>query len=461
VSHAEEVERLTLEIARSPEHASHSIDTTVLRAAALLHDVGYAKADASWSPGKAEHLREGVRIAQEVLRNVPPFGDDLRRLDQVCHLILRHDSTNYSFPILHRGGRTATPAGVTDTSYPSEYSQQERQQIQSSLLILQEADSRTGTGREGAQRTLEYSLSRGVPPFAKGNPLDAWMWEESVVGNVRLAAKRAILDAHTLKGKDYAWQGYLDADEVVKGFCEEKNVAYREELCLGDLQDRSRSVANPTISIERVQTWEELVSTLRWTRLYGDPLQFPYASARIEYQLVEIDRLSALSLYVLTDQIGLHEQLRRSFLSSYALDPLDLSGIVDLRRGTHLFRIAPPIVEVYTETEGDIKGEIWALVDGLHRCALARKLGLPHISAVVIFDAPKRFPLVPLPLRWEQVQERADVPEPIAKRKFRYPSLGSFPEIPWSSVKITKDNYLYFFYRDLSRLGSSGIRKGR
>lgn len=200
---------------------------------------------------------------------------------------------------------------------------------------------------------------------------------------------------------------------------------------------------------------------MKWTRLNGDPLQFPYADARIENQLVDIDRLSPLSLYVVTDQLRLHEQLRTSYLTNYALDLLELSGIVHVRRGTDVFRIAPPIVEVYTETEGDINGEIWALVDGLHRCMLARKLGLACIRAVVIFNVPKRFPLVPLPLSWEEVGARADVPEPIAKRKFRYPSLGSFPEIPWSSVKITKDNYLYFFYRDLSPLGSSGIRRAR
>ena len=207
LKHARKVEQLALDTAREPEFTHSPLDAAVLSVAALLHDSGHTRATSSWSSDRVEHIKEGVCIAQEVLRAVAPFDTDPNRLRQVCYLIVHHDQTNYSFPIKTRGGKPAIPFSFREQAEWPYVLSEEDESIHATLAILKEADALTATGAKGAKRTLEYSLARGIPLFAAGNPLNAWMWEESAVGNIRLAAKRAWLDAFTARGKDIAWEG--------------------------------------------------------------------------------------------------------------------------------------------------------------------------------------------------------------------------------------------------------------
>lgn len=459
LEHALNVERLALEISQEPDFADISLDPIVLSAAALLHDAGHTRALPSWSSDRIEHIEESVDIAQEVLTAVPPFDTDPDKLRQVCYLIRHHDQTNYSFPVSTRDGKPAIsilPQSQNGWPYilPAE-----QKSIGAMLAVLNEADAHTATGTEGAKRTLNYSLSRGIPLFAAGNPLNAWMWEESAVGNIRLAARRALLDAFTKRGREIAWQGYLEAEDVIKAITEENGVEYQREVHFADLRGVSRSYDDSGFRIDRVSSWGELVDVLRHIELQGDRNIHPYQEATIENKLVEIDCLSPLAYYALTSQLEIGKQLYQRFLTHYAVDPLDLSGTVRLINRER--PIAPPIVEVYTEDRGPYRGkQIWALVDGLHRCLNAKQSGLSRIRAIVISNVPKHLPLVPLPLLWKDVEIIDQVPDNAKKRDFRFPGLESFPDISgFSSVQVTAQSCPYFFYRDLSPLGSSGIRK--
>lgn len=462
LKHACEVEQLALEIAQEPEFANIPVDATVLGAAALLHDSGHTRLLSSWSSDRFEHVEESVHIAQETLTSIEePFETDPDRLRQVCYLILHHDETNYSFPIKSRGGRPATSVFFQEQVRWPYILPGEKKSVQAMLAILREADALTATGTKGAKRTLEYSLSREIPLFAAGNPLNAWMWEESAVGNVRLAAKRALLDAFTKSGKEIAWQGYLEMEEVIKALAEEDGITYQPEVHLSKLRGIGREPSDDDFRINRFHCWEQLVGTLQRVELNGDRSIHPYQEATIESKVVEIDRLSPLAYYVLTSQLKAGKQLFKKFLNHYGLDPFDLSGIVEFTDRGEDTLLAPPIIEVYTEQKGPLAGkQVWGLVDGLHRFMNARGDGYSRIRAVVISNVPEHLPLVPLPLQWEDAKIVDDVSEAATKREYRFSDIDSFPDISsFSSALVTPRNCRYFFYRDLSPLGSSGIRK--
>ncbi|MCL4390093.1 hypothetical protein M1345_01740 [Patescibacteria group bacterium] len=323
------------------------------------------------------------------------------------------------------------------------------------LAVIKEADSRLGTGADGAKRTFDFNLEQSLPLFARGDPLRAWMWGESIVGSVRLAAKRALLDARTATGKKIAWQGYLEAEELIRKECERNAVPYHPELGLETLELIEHEYFSDDLEITKVHPWEELEGALRRVKLNGDPTLFPYAAARIESKVLSIDEIAPLSLYALAGQIDLHEKLRKLFLANYALDFLDLSGTIEFRMGGKNFVISPPTVEV-----SGPDGNRCLLIDGLHRFLLTDKLGISRARTVVVSDVPDRFPLIPLPLRWEEVTIHEGVPPEMDKRRFRFPDLQSFPDISgFSQVPVTEENCRYFFYRDYSPLGSSGIRE--
>ena len=270
LKHAHEVEQLVLEIVQEPEFVSIPLDTTVLSAAAVLHDSGHTRARPSWSSDRVEHVEESVRIAQEALATVAPFDTDPDRLRQVCYLILHHDQTNYLFPIKTRDGKPAISVQFGKRFRWPYILPDEEKSVRAMLAILREADALTATGTKGAKRTLEYSRSRGIPLLAAGNPLNAWMWEESAVGNARLAAKRALLDAFTRRGKEIAWQGYLETEEVIRELAEENGVPYHKEIHLSDLRGIVHQPSDVMFHINRVHSWEQLVDSLRLIKLNGD-----------------------------------------------------------------------------------------------------------------------------------------------------------------------------------------------
>ena len=466
--HAHIVEELTKLIAHEPEFSNIEIDFVVLSAAAMLHDVGYSRVKLSWRPGQTEHVMESVNIAKEYLSTVPPFDKDSDRLRIVCYLIRYHDETNHAFPIYHPKKNLAIPISTNreETEWPFIYLS-EFKRAEAMLSILKEADARTSTGLEGARKTLEYSLSRNIPLISNNeyNPLNAWYWEESAVGNVRLGAKRAILDAYTEQGKKLAWNHYIKAEKLIKQSI--KDIAiYQPEIHLASLENVSPSADYDRFWIRHVYPWDAFVEIFRSIKLQGDESLMPYQDAVIENKIVDIDELFPTAFYISRADLRKVERLCDDLLKHYCLSPFDMSTMIDisnykLKSRRIDVRTTPPIVEVYTEKNGKYKGErIAALVDGLHRCYLAKLHGITKIRAVVISHIPESMPLVPLPLSWNDVKVFDGVPE--IKRDYRFKDISEFPDISsFSSVKIIPGNFRYFFYRDLKPIGSEGVRKIR
>lgn len=450
--HAKEVEKLSLEISQEPEYNHLSLDINVLSAGALLHDAGYSQKDKGWSIDLREHVYEGMKIAHNSLPKIPLFAENPGKIREVEWLILNHDNTNYSFPIKGRGG---SPAINRSFVAESEGAMNANEELSALLSILKEADSRLGTGTKGAERTLNFNLKQSLPLFARGDPLRAWMWGESAIGSVRLAAKRAILDARTQKGKEIAWQGYLGAEKLIEKECVRNGLLYQPELGLEEFRSIKEEDISGDLEIIRVHPWEELEGVLRQVSLSGDPTLFPYVTASIESRALEVREVHPLSLYALSDKVEFHKRLRELFLANYALDLLDLSGIIEFRTGGKDHVIAPPLVEISALDNNKV-----LLVDGIHRFLMAPEVNISKVRSIVISNVPNHFPLLPLPLLWEDIKFYEDVPPQTKKRRFRFPDLESFPDISsFSDVEVNEKNYLYFFYRNLEHLGSSGIRE--
>jgi hypothetical protein len=470
IDHVIETEKMASNIARQSRWAHSEFGLLALRAAALLHDVGYTQADATWSKGRVEHVRESVRLARDILRATRPFSEDEALLQTVCYLILHHDDTNYSFPINQGSyGVVMTPEQFAPLFDWSQLLASQSSMRDELLVILREADGLLSSGAAGFVRTKDYSHTRSLPLFADGNPLNAWMWEESVIGNTRLAAKRALIDARSREGRLTAIERYQEVESLVGELCRHENVVYEDSPSIQCLGLDVIGTARERCVLRGYDSWIQLDQAIRRAPLLGDRSLLPYMTARIESQVICIQDIAPLSKYALSGLIELHKRIHEVLFRSYGLDFLDLAGVIEFEWGDQVIRLGPPIVERYIERQGNMVGDTWALVDGLHRCLAAQQIGLSHLRVAVLSDVPASYPLVPLPLSWNEVNIVGEVPSLGEKRRFRFSNRGdlrvlfdSYPDVYSNSPRPrTDEEAKYYTYRDYSELGSSGIRRSR
>lgn len=469
IEHALAVENMVINMAEGLDE--NIIDLTVLRTAALLHDIGYTREVKNWSVGKVEHIRESINLSKEILSSIPPFRQDKSLLQAVCFLILRHDDTNYSIPIKQNGnGLLLNPEKFEKLIDWPALAQFSHVSLEKMVDFLREADALMATGNVGAARTWEYSINRSLPPVAPANPSNSFMWEESAIGNVRLGAKRALLDSRTKEGRRQAADGYFQVEEFIRKECRRNGIPYEPEPSFMESKWDSQAFGPVSdCNLTSYKDWNHLVNYLRRVSLRGDPTLFPYASAEISSKLISIETLNPLSFYVLKSQIEFQQHIHQSLMNKYALDIFNLSGVIEFNLDKLPITLAPPIVERYKETTGKIKGHIYALVDGLHRCYTAKQLGLKSIRVILITNVAPQFPLVPLPLAWEQIKPVSKVPEISQKRIFRYNTAQDLQHLFEGYTEVytnreISDNpksskfYKYYTFRDLSVIGSDGVR---
>ncbi|SRR6266851_2334303 len=460
--HAQDVEEKVMSICDQRDIQISKVEKLVLRTAALLHDVGFAAYMPSWSKDRREHVKASLDFVINRLPGAPIFSNNPALLSIVFYLIAHHDDRNYKYPSKIREGKVELAELGKYTDYLDEFesslSLEERHRLWLLLDVLAEADALTATGDTGAQRTFSYSIERGLSVFAEGNPLNAWCWEESAIGNVRLAAKGALTVAFSRESKLLARRGYDEMEEFIKKLCAKNNVPYYRET-LTNLDDNDASHGNTQFKVKLASylDWKSLEARLRKVTLLGDRSLLPYSSAQIMPRRYTVSDLRPTSLYVLRSQIEQHRNLQTKLLLDYELSLFDLTGIIEYNQNGDTFLLSPPIVETYYEAQE--RSIVTAVVDGLHRIWLARELGLKEIWVIEISNIPDKFPLVPLPLKWDDVRMFDTVPPTYEKRRFRFPTIESFPDVSGlTKAPITPENFLYFFYRDLSSLGSSGIR---
>ena len=195
----------------------------------------------------------------------------------------------------------------------------------------------------------------------------------------------------------------------------------------------------------------EVVADLRSATLKGDEDLFPYRNAQIEIQTLNISHLVPLAKYVMLEQLEFLENLQSKIADKGNI--FALNGQLLLKGEGDKFRLSPPVVE-YWPNEGLL------LVDGLHRVWLALKQRVTEIVCFTIQDV--EYPLVPLPAEWEEIVviPKGKIPKESEKRNFRFESPEQLrPHLPSPHAPVTKENYRYYFFRNLEMLGSAGIRK--
>ena len=453
IEHALEVERTARGLLQEPEYRGETgVDIDVLMAGALLHDIGFANRDARWCPDCVEHLDTGVRVGRQILAESQGFEGEPDRAESVLSLIAHHDDTTYAFPSKSRGGA------------PAQQQQAARLYgVEPELIVLREADAIVHAGKDQMADSIKAWQEQRVPWFAKdGPPLASWMWHECVAANIRLCAKRAVLDASTEAGCRRALEAYDRLEAIIERKCERSRVTYESEICPPRLRQLSVDrMADQCFHLELVafHSWAPLETRLRGCPLSGDKAIRPYQPANVRSELVEIGELKPLALYVLGRRIDEVLELHDALMTQCCLGLWDMPGSVEFRyKSDKIQVIAPPVVEEYVEDKGQFRGErIRGLVDGLHRCFAARDHGVRRARALLV--SGMQHPLVPVAVAWEDVRI-------VYKRRYRYDSRQHFLDqcadtYNISDSQATEDNYQYFFYRDLSALGSRGERTFR
>src|SRR5579864_4822018 len=203
------------------------------------------------------------------------------------------------------------------------------------------------------------------------------------------------------------------------------------------------------MEVASVLSGAKFTTLIRETGLMYNPALLPYQSSDIALRSMPIEILSPLAKYVLQENLTQLDHIRKSLLVQ-ELDILQLSGLVEITSGSERKFVAPPVIEEWAH-EGRL------IVDGLHRLWLARRYGIRHVTCVVIQNVG--MPLVPLPVSWSDIREYPPGKHPPEKRTYRFDKLSDVASVDQSSEwGVTEKNFRYFFFRDFSRLGSSGIR---
>ncbi len=205
---------------------------------------------------------------------------------------------------------------------------------------------------------------------------------------------------------------------------------------MGDISD---------IVVKEVFAFEELENQLRQSRL-AQSERLPYTTASIELRDYLPSQLNLTTGYVLRDRLLFQEQLRDFLAAKHGIDLFNLDGIVLLGTPDGDVPLAPPIVEhmhipfasPQQLDRGCTQLSLDVLLDGAHRCYLAKRLGLT-IQCVRISDVDELYQVPIVPNGWNELMVLDQLPE----RRFKKRYLGDSIEM----------------YRDFSSLGSAGYRK--
>ncbi len=427
-----------------------ALDLFALRVAALLHGA-LAHFD------KPQPQPRRIQLSESFRNSVVPLLQELQtcsdeQIEMVFALLSHCEDHVFQYPFSTLGG---TPAQSALIDVPDQLTEKH-------LSILREADARVHSGSTSLRDSIREWMYAGIP-WSPSNQMivPTVMWHESIAGNIRLLVKRTMIDSFTKQGKKRALEVYLMSESVIRDNCDRLGLQYMSEIY--PISERSKSCDrieknDVDVTIVEYHDITQLKETFRLTTLLGDSLIKPYQTAEIESVIANLEELSPLALYVLQDRLDKTLELHDALMVRYGVSLFDLSGLLKVRyRDNSVFIIAPPIVETYLETQWDPPRLVSVIVDGLHRCVIAQKLGIESIRVLGVKEVPVQ--LIAVPVTWIQVQEIKCIEQIPKKREYRYEHINDFPDVSQlSNICVTEENFAYFFYRDFSHIGSGGPR---
>jgi len=459
-AHAQDVEKHVKRLLQEPACSSLAEEERLgLQVAALFHDIDQIQASSGRTSGK-EKLRPEALTS--ILGQMEEFKDSTRLLKLVEDLVSDCEAAFPGFPT------TTTEKSSTEprTTHPDARTRE-------LIDFLREADALAHLEDSYLEESIESWLNAGLPKVQnRSGCIATWMWNDSVIGNLRLTAKRGLLDTQTPSGHAKAVAAYHRVEELVRTQCELANVPYEPEVCGPKMLERAKkemSAKSFSLEIVEFRPWNQLEGLIRRVPLLGDREIRPYEKANISCSLLAISTLAPLANYVMKDRLEEVKELHLAFMVTHCFGLWDLPGLVRFKYNSESEQVlAPPIVEIHEKRDVRrnnkryAKGELdYVLIDGLHRAMAAEKNSLRQLRAVVISGVD--YPPMAFAKDWGGTKKYKNPPSDAKKREYRYRSLKEFNEEfnkkPFAaSMHATEKTYKYYRYRDLSALGSQGRR---
>jgi hypothetical protein len=189
--------------------------------------------------------------------------------------------------------------------------------------------------------------------------------------------------------------------------------------------------------------FSEVERQLRGITLLNQPDVHPYEDAEIFLQEFGWDDVLPTSKYVLSRQLAVQRAIRAS-IAPHGFDQLELeSGLIVVGGEKGQQGLIPPIVERFFEPDrpGTVRPYI---IDGSHRTNLGRMEDRKGFLAVFVSGIRSDCPPYAFPNRWEEVEERTELPEDRAT---------------WKNYRgdVTRGEQ-YALYRDYSPINGSTPR---
>jgi len=455
-AHAQDVEKHVKRLLQEPACSSLAEEERLgLQVAALFHDIGQIQASSERTSGK-EKLRPEALTA--ILGQMEEFKDSTRLLKLVEDLVSDCEAAFPGFPTAIRE-KSSTKSRTTNPDA----------RTRELIDFLREADALAHLEDSYLEESIESWLNAGLRRVQnRSGCIATWMWNDSVVGNLRLTAKRGLLDTRTPSGHAKAVAAYHRVEELVRTQCELAEEPYEPEVCAPEMLEHSRKEMSRTsfsLEIVRFHPWDELEALVRQVPLLYDRKIRPYEHANLAASLLEIENLAPLSNYVMKDRLEEVEELHHAFMVTFCFSLWDLPGLVRFRYNNKCEQVlAPPVVEIHEkqiarkDTKRFARGQLdHVLIDGLHRAEGAVKNSLHQLRAVVISAVD--LPPMAISRDWARTPVYEYPPRDEDKRKYRYESLSEFNKEPFAHLLgATERTYKDCLYRDLSAIGSEGRR---
>ena len=424
-----------------------------LHAGALLH--GLLEDRGRLSLSSAESGGWSITPAQIV--NEVPLADVADR-QLVTALLEDVNSTAGLFP---RNGRPNECAAAE---------RGERSHASQHLVdLFTEADSLVHLEQPEVEQAVASWRRSGLPLATPGiGCATPWAWEVSIIGNLRLTGRRALLDARTTEGWAQAKRGYVRLERLIRALCDEEGLRYERDLCdpirLVDGPQPTRSERRPALWVQRFYGWEELQKRLREVPLLYSHDVFPYRAAEVRLAVVLRRDITPISHYALRERLGAMERLNATLTKSLGMCIWDLPGLAILGQAeADEMLICPPVTEIHTRREMDRlhtarRGNERVLIDGLHRAYLAGQRPGQRMRVIEISGVP--YPPIAFASSWNAVVEYDSPPARTEDRRwYRYAEYSDYMKEPFSrQIPATPKDFTYVLYRDLSGLGSPGSR---